>query len=405
MHIPSRMYLGRLGLAVLTIAGTATLASVAGGTASAGASSASGAPIMIAMITSLTGEGSSEFSQAPAGFNARVALQNAEGGVNGHKIETMVLDDQTSPSAVVSAVQGALAKGAFGIVSDSPLFFLADKYPQEQGVPVTGGFFDGPEWGTQPFTNMFAADVGSLDPKYPVNTAIGSFLKAHGGTVLCSYGYGISPSSTRSAVGTADSFEHAGGKVGVLDTSITFGSVAMTTPALVAKQKGCNAFYAGLDDNSNFALSEALKQSGVKPKVTVFPTGYEPGLVGSTAWNAVQGGYFETEFRPFALPNAGTHQMQAALEKYEHFTPSEFPNFSQYESWLGADLMIKGLELAGKNPTQAGVIHALRNLKAYNGNGLLPETINYSTDFGHDLAESCGWYMIAEKNGIRTRLE
>jgi branched-chain amino acid transport system substrate-binding protein len=394
------MHLGRLGLAVLTLAGTATVASVASGGASAGASTTSGAPILIAMITSLTGEGSSEFSQAPAGFNARVALQNAEGGVNGHKIDTMVLDDQTNPSAVVSAVQGALAKGAFGIVSDSPLFFLADKYPQEQGVPVTGGFFDGPEWGTQPFTNMFASDVGSLDPKYPVNTGIGTFLKAHGGTVVCSYGYGISPSSTRSAVGTAESFTHAGGKVGVLDTSIPFGSVAMTTPALVAKQKGCNAFYAGLDDNSNFALSEALKQSGVKPKVTVFPTGYEPGLVGSTAWSAVQGGYFDTTFRPFALPNAGTHQMQAALEKYEHFTPSEFPNFSQYESWLGADLMIKGLELAGKNPTQAGVIHALRNLKSYNGNGLLPETINYSTDFGHDLAESCGWYMIAEKNGF-----
>ncbi len=272
-------------------------------------------------------------------------------------------------------------------------------------MPVTGGFFDGPEWGTQPFTNMFASDVGSVDPKYPVNTGIGAFMKAHGGTVVCSYGYGISPSSTRSAVGTADSFEHAGGKVGVLDTSIPFGSVAMTTPALVAKQKGCNAFYAGLDDNSNFALAEALKQSGVKPKVMVFPTGYEPSLVDSTAWTAVQGGYFDTTFRPFPLPNAGTHQMQAALEKYEHFKPSEFPNFSQYESWLGADLMIKGLELAGKNPTRAGVIHALRNLKSYNGNGLLARRSTTRPIFGHDLPESCGWYMIAEKNGFVARLE
>ena len=110
-------------------------------------------------------------------------MQNAEGGVNGHKIVGVVLDDQTSPTEVATAVQSALSKGAFGIVSDSPLFFLADKYPNQQGVPVTGGFFDGPEWGTQPFTNMFASDVGSLDPKYPVNTAIGSFLKAHGGTV------------------------------------------------------------------------------------------------------------------------------------------------------------------------------------------------------------------------------
>ena len=114
----------------------------------------------------------------------------------------------------------------------------------------------------------------------------------------------------------------------------------------------------------------------------------------------MQGGYFDTTFRPFQLPNAGTKQMQAALEKYEHFTPSDFPNFSQYESWLGADLMIKGIQLAGSNPTHASVIHALRNLKTYNGNGLLPQNLDFATDFGHDLAKSCGWYMIAEKNGF-----
>ena len=249
----------------------------------------------------------------------------------------------------MTAIQSALSKGAFGIVSTSPLFFLGDKYPNQQGVPVTGGFFDGPEWGTKPFnTNMFASDVGSLDPKYPVNTAIGSFLKAHGGSVICSYGYGISPSSSRSAIGTVDSFVHAGGKQGVLDTSIPFGSVQMGTPALVAKQKGCNAFYAGLDDNSNDALAAALKQNGVKPKVMVFPTGYDPAVIGSPSWSSIQGGYFDTTFRPFAIPNAGTKNMQSAMEKYPHFKSTDFPTFSQYESWLGADLMIKGLQLAGK---------------------------------------------------------
>ena len=350
------------------------------------------------MITSLTGPGSSEFSQAATGFDARIALQNAEGGVDGHRISGVVIDDQTSPTEVATAVQDALSKGAFGIVSTSPLFFLAARYPNQQGVPVTGGFFDGPEWGQSPYTNMFASDAGSVNPKYPVNTGIGTFMRSHGGTVVCSYGYGISPSSSRSATGTADSFKMAGGKVGVLDTSIPFGSVAMTTVALVAKGKGCNAFYAGLDDDSNFALATALKQAGVKPKVVVFPTGYEPSLVHSTSWGAVQGGYFDSTFRPFQIPNAGTRQMQVALEKYEHFSTNEFPSFSQYESWLGADLMIKGLESAGKNPTRAGVIHALRSLKSYNGNGLLPQSIDYSTIFGHDLPKLCGWYMQAEKN-------
>jgi len=233
-----------------------------------------------------------------------------------------------------------------------------------------------------------------------VNTAIGSFMKAHGGTVICSYGYGISPSSTRSAIGTVDSFVHAGGKEGVLDTSIPFGSVDMTTPALVAKQKGCNAFYAGLDDNSNFALATALKQDGVTPKVLVFPTGFESSIINSPSWNSVQGGYFDSEFHPFQLPNAGTKQMQAALEKYAGFTPSQFPNFSQYESWAGADLMLKGIQAAGSNPTHASVIKALRGITNYNANGLLPYTLNYTNNFGKNPAKSCGWYMLAQKNGF-----
>src|SRR5580692_2561906 len=390
--------LARVGLAAL-MAGGMTAGALGALSGTAGAAT-SGTPITLAMISSLTGPGSAEFSQAAAGFNARLAQQNAEGGVNGHKLVGMVLDDQTSPTAIATAVQDALAKGAFGIVSTSPLFFLAAKTPQQQGVPVTGGFFDGPEWGTQPYTNMFASDAGSVDPKYPVNTGFGTFIKQHGGTVLCTYGYGISPSSSRSAIGTADSFEHAGGKSGVLDTSIPFGSVEMTTPALTAKQAGCNAYYAGLDDNSNDALATALQQEGVKPKVMVFPTGYDSQVIGTPAWKAVQGGYFETEFRPFSLPNAGTEQMQKALEKYAHFSSTEFPSFSQYESWLGADLMIKGLQMAGPTASHANVIKALRSIKSYNGNGLLPENINYTNDFGKDLPKSCGWYMKAETSSF-----
>jgi hypothetical protein len=88
------------------------------------------------------------------------------------------------------------------------------------------------------------------------------------------------------------------------------------------------------------------------------------------------------------------------MEKYANFTKSQFPSFGQYEAWAGADLMIKGLELAGPNPTQSAVIKDLRNLKSYNANGLLPQTINYSTIFGHDLPKTCAWVMQAQKTGF-----
>jgi hypothetical protein len=92
--------------------------------------------------------------------------------------------------------------------------------------------------------------------------------------------------------------------------------------------------------------------------------------------------------------------MQAAMEKYAHFTKTQFPTFGQYEAWAGADLMIKGLEMAGSNPTQAAVIKDLRGLKSYNVNGLLPQSINYSTIFGHDPSKTCAWVMQAHQSGF-----
>ena len=110
--------------------------------------------------------------------------------------------------------------------------------------------------------------------------------------------------------------------------------------------------------------------------------------------------YFLALFRPYSLPNAGTEQMQAAMEKYAGFTKTQFPTFSQYEAWAGADLMIKGLGLAGTSPTRASTIKALRGITSYNANGLLPNTFDYSTNFGHNPAKTCAWVMQAKTNGF-----
>jgi branched-chain amino acid transport system substrate-binding protein len=364
------------------------------------ASAASKAPITIAYICDCTGPGGSEDIGVVGAFKARIDLQNAMGGVNGHKISTLILDDQTSPTVDPTAVQEAVSKKVIGIVVDTALFFTGAKYANQAGLAVTGSFQDGPEWGEQPYTNMFASDNGSVDPKYPVNTGIGKFLVSKGGNVVAAYGYGISPSSSRSAIGTVQSVIHAGGKEGILDTSVPFGSANFTAAALAAKSKNVNAVYAGMDDNSNFALATALKQDGVKLKAVVFPTGYEPSAITSSAWTDLQGDYFSSEFHPFQLPNAGTKSMQAALEKYDHFTKSQFPTFEQYESWAGADLMIKGMQLAGSNPTSAKVITSLRGLKSYDANGLLPAPINYSTIFGHNPKKTCTWYLQAHAKGF-----
>jgi hypothetical protein len=93
--------------------------------------------------------------------------------------------------------------------------------------------------------------------------------------------------------------------------------------------------------------------------------------------------------------------MQSVLIKYDHFTKSEFPTFDQYEAWAGADLMLTGLKAAGSHATSsAAVVKALRGIKSYSIGGLLPNPIDYSTIFGHDLPQSCGWFLEAKANGF-----
>jgi branched-chain amino acid transport system substrate-binding protein len=363
--------------------------------------SAAAGPIKIALITSETGIAASEFSTSPQGFLARIDAQNAAGGINGRKIDPIVFNDQGSLTTVVTAVQQAISEGAVGIVNDTPFFFAAYKAAQKAGIPVTGGSFDGPEWGQQPNTNMFASDTGSTDVGYPINVGLAQFLKSKGGTVLGTYGYGVSSSSSRAATGTGTAFKDVGEKVGVVDVSVPFGSVSFATEALAAKSAGVNALYGTMDNDSNFAILTAMEQAGMKLKVVAFPTGYEPDIIHSTVWKAVQGVYFSAEFRPFSIPSAGTKTMAAALQKYQHRSPSDFPTYNIYESYVGADLMIQGLTLAGKNPTSAAVIKDLRGIKAYNANGILPDTINFSTIFGQNLPKSCGWYMQAQKTGFK----
>ena len=59
-------------------------------------------------------------------------------------------------------------------------------------------------------------------------------------------------------------FEHDGGKLGVLDTSVPFGGINFTSAAVVAKQQHVNALFPTMIDASDFALTQSLEQAGVK---------------------------------------------------------------------------------------------------------------------------------------------
>jgi branched-chain amino acid transport system substrate-binding protein len=341
------------------------------------------------MITSETGGASPEYTGIIPSAQARIDQINAAGGINGRKIKMISLDDTSSPTGNGSAAQRLIADGVFGIMDASAFAFGAVKVMNSAGIPVTGGAFDGPEWGTKPFTNMFAY-TQPLDPKDPQYTTLVNFTKSLGGTKTASVGYGVSPSSSASATGWIFAGNYVGMTKGYLNTSLPFGSVDVTAIALSIKNSGADNLWMPLDENTNFAIINATKQAGAPLKVIISATGYGQALLDDkTAVQTAQGVYFLPAGQPVENNDPATTNFTGALKTYANY--SGLPDFSWYTGWLSADLMIYGLQGAGQNPTRTTFMNYLHSVSKYTAGGMVPGANLTLAAFGTALPTACEW--------------
>ncbi|HLG66989.1 MAG TPA: ABC transporter substrate-binding protein [Acidimicrobiales bacterium] len=364
----------------------------------AGTASAAKSPIVIGYVSDLTGVASSTFTDGPGGARARIDAQNAQGGVNGHPLKLAVEDDQSSPTANLTASQDLVAnKHAMVVVNFSAFAFGAIRYLNQQGIPVTGAGFDGPEWGEQPYSNMFSYAIPAESPingVYYSYTTAGKFLKSIGATKYAGLAYGISESSQESIVATQTSAQKFGIKPCYLNRSVPFGGVDFTADVLQIKNAGCDLVNGSFVDNSDVALANAVKQAGIKAKQLYF-TGYDQNILSSPAARAAFDGVYVSAGINFTTPNAATRQMIATLKRYDSSYTGGIPDLGLYGSYLATDLAIKGLQLAGKNPTPASFISHLRKVGSYNAGGILPSPVTFKGFATPAMfpKTSCGYYM------------
>ena len=385
---------------------TAGVAGAAGTAASASGSSAPGVTsktITIGYITSDTGVASSTFTDGAAGALARIKQQNAEGGVDGRKLVLVTKDDTSSPSANETAAQELVQQdNAFGVVDFSALTFGGAKYLNQQGVPVTGSEFDGPEWGQQPNTNMFTytpPTYTAFGGKMYTYTSYGTFLKSVGVTKLASLAYGISPSAVDAAAATVASAAKAGIKSCYTNYSVPFGAVDFTADVLSVKSASCNGVQAPLVDSSDVALATAVKQGGVKAKQFYY-TGYSGDVVNNPSAAAGFDSAYVSVLISFVDPSAPVSAMLNAFKKYDpKYTTSDIPDLGLYGSYIATDLMIKGLELAGKNPTRPSFIKNLRQVSNYTAGGILPGPVSFKGFGTLAMIPTSGCFYVVQLKG------
>ena len=146
----------------------------------------------------------------------------------------------------------------------------------------------------------------------------------------------------------------------------------------------------GLNPDTAFAVVAGLRQAGHEMKAIVAPTGYGADLLESPpAVEAGQGVTFTTSITPIELGTPATQHFSQALSEYAG-SKSGVPSFSQIQGWLGADMLLHGLEVAGCDASQADFMTALRQDKTWDGGGLYPRTADLTTV---EYAQSCSYYV------------
>jgi len=250
-------------------------------------------------------------------------------------------------------------------------------------VPVTGVGIDGPEWGQQPYTNMFEFGPPSYTPfdgKFYTYDGVAQFLKSIGVTKLASLAYGISQSAVQSAKSLLQAVAADGISKCYEDDSVQFGQATFPTEALAVQKAGCDGTVAATVDASDVGLSASLKQAGVTAK-QLYYTGYDQGVIDdSNASGALDGDYFVAS-PDFTDPPPGIQQMLNALHTYAP-NVTGIPSLGIYASYEATDIMIEGLEAAGANPTRQSFITNLRAVPSYDGHGLFADSPLIFTGFG-----------------------
>lgn len=392
-----------MALAACSSNGSSSPASSAPAASGAGSGSSSAVPgvtadsITIGLDVSQTGANAINYFGSWQGVEARIKLQNDEGGVNGRKINLDIVDDQSSPVTAVTAVSSLMSKPVFSMIYNSAALNDSTVFsgPHSAGIPVVGAPLATNLWETQPYTN-FVADTGDNSPTPTADTYVLKEFQTLGIKTIAfviTSGCSVCSAGAHALAQAAPSF---GMKAVYFNDTLPRGSVNVGPLVLSLGKSGAEAVYSEELDNTDFAIQETAQQDGYKFKAYYCSLDYTETLVTTPAASAAAQGCIATvNQQPISANTAATTNEANAFKKYENF--SGIPGLNWTGGWASADLTIQGLLAAGKNLTRQGFLDALHGLKGYNANGLLPNVSDLSVaNFGKAPTTACAYFVRYE---------
>lgn len=326
----------------------------------------SGDTIKIGLIYPDTGgQVAASFRDVRSAVEARIDAQNAAGGVHGRKVQIVWRDDQADPGVFRTAAQDLVDnENVFGLIVESFSASLTTTWLQDNGIPVTGvAVGAGQHPNLFSFGSLFTGQNGRVD-------TFGRYVQANGGTKAVLVVDPTAPLATTLAADFGPSLTSQNVQVASQENY-----QAGNTPAHVVdtlRRSGADTLVGVLTPDEFADVYAAAKTAGIKLKVALSAAGYEQDLLDQRG-ASLAGVSMIVGYTSFEAKSPAMDAFHSAMSTYspELLNPNSESALSAY---VGADEMLKGLDLAGACPTRSDFISSLSKVTDYSAGGLIAPT-------------------------------
>jgi ABC-type branched-subunit amino acid transport system substrate-binding protein len=364
------------------LAGSALATAFVIGTTTAGAQTGSSAPgvtsnsITVGTISTQTGTLASNFGSLIYGERAYYDYINAQGGVNGRKINYQyALDDGGNPTTFNQLASTLINQDhVFAVTGVGTAFFSPNLFV-ESGIPTYGynvtGNWAGPK-------NLFAAG-GSVE-YYQAGTPEVAYVarKTQSKPSVAFIAYGIAASSD-ACQAEQNVMQQAGFTISYSDLKVNYPGTTVATDVQRMKQAGSNFVVSCMDVQGNVTMARAIQQYGAKITQLWFNGNDQQTLDANQS--LMQGIYFDISHVPFTANQSEYPGLKLYVTEMKKYEPKYVADEVALQGWESAALFVQGVKMAGSNLTQANVIKEDNSITAFTAGGL-QAPVNWK-DAGH----------------------
>jgi branched-chain amino acid transport system substrate-binding protein len=315
----------------------------------------------VSTLTGATGEATKGVTEAAQAWTGMV---NARGGISGHQVRLIVVDDGGDTNRHLQLVKQMVeqyhAVALVGSAETSTQSQQAVSYLQSKGVPTVGDDASNSFGYSSPM--IFPAVTASKYYTTAISFGFASLAKKANkkkiGLITC-----VEASVCQNAY---DNFEKEMNRVGLTPVYKTQTSVTQpdfTAQCIAARNAGAELLSVGMDFNSVRRVVNSCRQQGYTPKFITPAVG--PGMEKEDIWQGVYIGWMS--FSPFVADSPAIQEFQAALRRYQ---PDAGINLEHAVGWAGAKLFQLALERAGLTSKAVTSQDVLRGLWTVHGETL-----------------------------------